>query len=101
MISESKLCTASIMGTYRVAFYRKLLVESIIDISTKNENTVEYIYSCSLYSENLPNQKWIFAGMFFGNKLVLKYWYKKLIQTLKCDFYFYYDYQSDIWPSPW
>ena len=88
MIYESKLCTAWIMWTYTVAFYRKLLIESIIVICTKNEITVEYIYSCSVYSENLPNQKWIFAGMFFGHKLVLRYWYKKASRNIKVWFLF-------------
>ena len=65
----------------------------------KKEITGEYIYSGSVHSENLPNQKWIFARMFFGPKLVLKYWYKKLIHTLKCGYY--YGYQRDIWLSLW
>ena len=95
MISDSKLCTASIMWICTVVFYRKLLIESIIVISTKNEITVEYIYSGSVHSENLPNQKLIFAGMFFGHKLVLKYWYKKANRNIKVWFLFL------LWLSNW
>ena len=37
MTYESKLCTASIMWTYTVAFYRKSLIDPIVDISTKKK----------------------------------------------------------------